>query len=91
MPQQIAPSALKAQELTALLEGHTQANHGEEVLRTLVQLATERVGQEAFEREHAAVLGRGRYERRSSARGYRHGDEDGTLKTAAGVLQGQGP
>ena len=47
MPQQIAPSALKAQELTALLQGQTEARTGEELLSTLVQLATERVVQEA--------------------------------------------
>jgi hypothetical protein len=47
MPQKIAPSRMKAQELSALLQGQTEANNGEELLRTLVQLATERVVQEA--------------------------------------------
>jgi hypothetical protein len=69
MPQKRAPSALKAQELTALLQGDTEARTGEALLRTFVQLATERVIQEAFEREPAAVLGRGRYERHAAARG----------------------
>ena len=87
MPQKIAPSAVKAQELAALLQGHTQANNGEELLSTLVQFATERVLQEALEREQADVLGRGRYERHPAARGYRNGYEDGTLKTAEGVLR----
>jgi transposase-like protein len=87
MPQKITPSALKAQELTALLQGQTEARTGEELLSTLVQLATERVVQEALEREQAAVLGRGRYERHPAARGYRNGYEDGTLKTAEGVLR----
>jgi len=32
-------------------------------------------------------LGRARYERRAGSQGYRNGDEDGTLKTAAGVLR----
>jgi hypothetical protein len=30
-------------------------------------------------------LGRGRAERQATTRGYRHGDEEGTRKTAAGV------
>lgn len=33
------------------------------------------------------MLGRGRYERQAATRGYRHGYEDGTLKTAEGVLR----
>jgi transposase-like protein len=37
------------------------------------------------------VLGRSRYERRGVASGVRHGEEDGTLKTAAGVLRVKGP
>ena len=41
-----APSAVKAQELTALLQGHTEIQSGEEWLSPLVQLATERVLQE---------------------------------------------
>ena len=46
MPHKIAPSAVKAQELAALLQGDTAVNSGEEWLSTLVQLATERVLQE---------------------------------------------
>jgi hypothetical protein len=87
MPQQIAPSAVKAQELAVLLQGDTAVNSGEEWLSTLVQLATERVRQETFEQEQVEVLGRSRSERRGAAGGYRNGDEDGTLKTAAGVLR----
>ena len=87
MPQKIAPSRMKAQELTALLQGQTEANNGEELRSTLVPLATERVLQEALEREQAEVLGRGRYERHPVAHGSRNGYEDGTLKTAEGVLR----
>jgi hypothetical protein len=47
MTKRRAPSEVKAQELVALLQGHTEASSGEEVLSTLVQLATERVVQEA--------------------------------------------
>ena len=47
MTQRIAPSEVKAQALTALLQGHTAVSHGEECLRTLVQLATARGVQEA--------------------------------------------
>jgi putative transposase len=87
MAKKIAPSAVKAQELTALLQGHTEMNSGEEWLSTLVQLATERVLQETLEREQAEVLGRNRYERCEAMHGYRNGYEDGTLKTAEGVLR----
>jgi hypothetical protein len=73
MAKKIAPSAVKAQELTALLQGHTEMNSGEEWLSTLVQLATERVLQETLEREQAEVLGRHRYERCEVAHGYRNG------------------
>jgi transposase-like protein len=52
-----------------------------------VPLATERVWPETLEQEQAEVLGRGRYERQAAARGYRKGSEDGTLRTAAGVLR----
>ena len=51
MSRKIAPSRAKAQELTALLQGHTTAESGEELLSTLVQLATERVLQETLEQE----------------------------------------
>jgi len=43
--------------------------------------------QEALEQEQAEPLGRARYERRAGSQGYRNGDEDGTLKTAEGVLR----
>jgi transposase-like protein len=33
------------------------------------------------------VLGRGRYERQATTRGYRNGYKDGTLKTTEGVLR----
>ena len=87
MPQKIAPSAVKAQELAALLQGDTEVNSGEKWLSTLVQLATERVLQETLEQEQAEVLGRSRYERRGATSGYRNGYEEGTLKTAEGVLR----
>ena len=35
MTKRIAPSQAKAQELTALLQGHTQVSNGEELLSTL--------------------------------------------------------
>jgi len=43
MAKKRAPSAVKAQELAALLQGHTEVHSGVEWLNTLVQLATERV------------------------------------------------
>lgn len=51
-----------------------------------MQLATERVLQEALERAQTALLGRNRYERCGPSAGYRKGYADGTLKTAEGVL-----
>jgi putative transposase len=87
MEKKIAPSEAKAQALRALLQGQTDAQSGEELLSTLVRLATERVLQEALEQEQATALGRGRYESRGEQLGYRNGYENGTLKTAEGVLR----
>jgi transposase-like protein len=69
------------------LQGQSDAQSGEEVLSALVRLSTERVLQEALEHEQAEALGRARYARRSGTGGYRNGYEDGTLKTAEGVLR----
>ena len=87
MEKSIAPSEQKAQELRALLEGQSEAQSGGEWLSALVRLSTERVLQEALEREQAEILGRARYERRVGSQGYRNGYEDGTLKTAEGVVR----
>jgi transposase-like protein len=56
-----------------------------------MQLATKRVPQEALEHEQTEVVGRRRYERHGPGVGYRHGYEDGTLKTAEDVLRVKGP
>jgi putative transposase len=87
MEKKIAPSVEKAQALRALLQGQHDAQGGEELLSTLVRLSTERVLQEALEQEQATTLGRGRYEARGEQLGYRNGYENGTLKTAEGVLR----
>lgn len=87
MEKRIAPSEQKAQELRAMLEGETEVRSGGELLSALVRLSTERVLQEALEQEQAETLGRARYERRAGSQGYRNGYEDGTLKTAEGVLR----
>jgi transposase-like protein len=87
MSQRIAPSEGKAQELRAMLQGQLEAQSGEELLSMLVRLSTERVLQEALEHEQAETLGRARYERRAGSQGSRNGYEDGTLKTAEGVLR----
>jgi transposase-like protein len=91
MEKKIAPSERKAQELHALLQGQLGAESGQEFLSTLVRLATERVLQEALESEQAMALGRERYERGAGGGGYRNGYENGTLKTAEGVLRVQVP
>jgi putative transposase len=87
MEKKIAPSEKKAQELRALLAGEGEAQSGGELLSALVRLSTERMLQEALEQEQAEHLGRARYERRAGSQGYRNGYEDGTLKTAEGVLR----
>ena len=76
---------------SCLLEGQSDAHSGEELLSALIQLSTERVLQEALEQEQTEALGRSRYERQATAQGYRHGYEEGTVKTAEGVLGLQGP
>ena len=58
-----APSAQKVQELTHGLAGQRAPQGGEELLRALVRLSTERVLPEALAQEQAAALGRSRYER----------------------------
>jgi putative transposase len=87
MQKKIAPSEAKAQELRQLLQGQNEAQRGEELLSMLVRLSTERVLQEALEHEQALELGRGRYEPRGGVAGYRNGYENGTLKTAEGVMR----
>jgi putative transposase len=91
METKIAPSERKAQELRALMQGQLDVQSGEELLSTLVRLSTERVLQEALEDEQARALGRERYERREGQLGSRNGYENGTLKTAEGVLRVQVP
>ena len=58
MTRKIAPSEQKAQELAQLLRGQNEAGGGEELLSALIKLSTERVLQEALEREQAEALGR---------------------------------
>ena len=86
-----APSEQKAQAVRALWQGQTDAQSGEELLSTLVRLSTERVLQEALEQAQATTLGRERYVARGEQLGYRNGYENGTLKTAEGVLRGKVP
>ena len=56
-------------------------------MNLLVRLSTERIVQEALGQEQAETLGRGRYGARSEKAGYRNGYENGTLKTAEGILR----
>jgi transposase-like protein len=91
MEKKIAPSERKAQEIQALVQGQLNAQSGEDLLSTLVRLSTERVLQEAWEEEQAQALGRERDERRAREPGDRNGYENGTLKTAEGVLRVEVP
>lgn len=59
MPRKIAPREAKTQEVLALLQAQSKAHSGEEFRSALVRLSTERVLQEALEREQAEVLGHG--------------------------------
>jgi len=61
MTRKIAPSAQKAQELAPWLAGQNDVQSGEEVLRALIRLSTERVRQEALEQAQPEALGRSRY------------------------------
>jgi hypothetical protein len=91
MHERIAPREQQAQEIGALVPGQSEAQSGEELLRALGRLWTERGLQEGLEDEPAEALGRARYARRSGRVGYGKGDEDGTRKTAAGVWRVPGP
>jgi putative transposase len=91
MSRKITPSARKAQEIAELLDAQSAAHNGEELLSALIRLSTERVLQDTLEQEQTEVLGRGRYERQATPQGYRNGYEEGTVKTAEGVLRLQLP
>jgi transposase-like protein len=91
MTRKIVPSEQKAQEIAQWLDGQSDVQRSEELLRALVRLSTERVLQEALEQEQTEALGRNRYERQTAAQGYRNGYEEGTVKTAEGVFRLQLP
>jgi transposase-like protein len=91
MEKKIAPRDQKAQALRALRQGQAEGQSGEELLRLLVRLWTERIVQEALEQEQGLAVGRGRYEARGEQVGYRNGDEEGTLRTGEGSLRVKGP
>lgn len=74
-----------------MLPGQSDAQSGEELVSPGVRLSTERVGREAGEQAQTTAGGRGRYEARGAQLGYRTGDEQGTRKTAEGVVRVQGP
>lgn len=74
-----------------MVQGQFDGQSGDELLRTLGRLSTERILQEALEHEQAQALGRGRYEARGENGGYRNGSEKGTLKTGEGILRVKGP
>ena len=77
MPKRIAPSAVKAQELAALSQGHTAVERGAAWLRPCGQLATERELHDALDREQPALRGRHRAERCGTSVGDRHGYAEG--------------
>jgi transposase-like protein len=87
MSRKITPRARKAPESAHLLDGQSDVQCGEELLSALIRLSTERVLQETLEQEHTEALGRGRYERQEPPQGYRNGYEEGTVKTAEGILR----
>jgi len=82
---------VQAQELVARLQGDTEVKSGEEWLSTWVQLATERVRQDALARAQTELLGRNRSERCAHSPEDRHGYDDGPLQPAEGGLRVQVP
>ena len=84
MEQRIAPREQKAQALRTLRQGQAEGQSGKELWSLLLRLSTEGILQEASEQEHAAALGRGRYEARGEKVGDRNGYTEGTLKTGEG-------
>ena len=69
MPRKSAPSERKAQESAQWFEGQSDVQSGEELLRALVRLSTERVRQEALAQAQTEALGRRRSERQTTAPG----------------------
>ena len=69
MPRKSAPSERKAQESAPWCEGQSDVQSGEELLRALVRLSTERVLQEALAQAQTEALGRRRSERQTTAPG----------------------
>jgi transposase-like protein len=91
MGTKIAPSERKAQECAPWVEGQSATHSGEALWSARVRLSTERVLQEALAQEQTAALGRRRYERQAPPQGEQYEDEEGTVKTAAGVFRWQWP
>jgi len=91
MARKRAPSERKAQEIAPWCDGQSDVQSGAELLSALGRLSTARVLQEALDQQQAAALVRSRYARQTTAQGDRHGYEEGTGKTAAGVCRVQLP
>jgi putative transposase len=91
MLRKITPSANKAHEIAQLLDGQSDVYRGAELLSAWLRLSTSQVLQETLEQEQTETLGRGRYERQETPQGYSNGYEEGTVKTAEGVLRLQLP
>ena len=77
------------EKLKALMEGRSEATDGRS---ELVRLAAQLIVEEALEKEAAAALGRGYYERGAvPGAGYRNGYRAGRLKTAEGAIEFSAP
>jgi putative transposase len=89
----IAPSEKLAKAIEALTEVENAEAEGASLLGRLVQLGTQKLVQEALEREQAEHLERGRYERRPSETSplYRNGYELGRLLIGEGLIEVQRP
>jgi transposase-like protein len=83
--KRIAPSQVKEQAISELLSGTREPLEGQGLVSELVRLSTEQVIQQLLEHEQQKHLGRERYQRGSSGT-HRNGYEDGTLRTAEGVV-----
>lgn len=80
------PSEEKTQAVQALLAGKSEAQSGGEFLSELVRRSTELTLQSLLEAEQDEFLGRERYER-SATGALRNGYEQGTVRTAEGVMK----
>ncbi len=88
MGKRIPPSEKTSQAIGTLL---SQGSEQADVKSELVRLAVRKIVEEVLEAEVNDALGRGYYERRDPARGYRNGYRTGRLRSAEGPIAYSAP